>query len=160
MTKSYTRIFFRKMQKSKNWSHSIQKSTVFHRFQRSWPKNEVFSVLWLQFSAFFCTFINNEPEYINPSGHFIFYEIFLARTFFYLWHCAIKKRTFFAASLHPCIFSYFIWWGNIRDVFRFSHRGGFFLFFLSAKGTEGGGSQKVDFFYWRLTVNGLKRAKH
>ena len=41
----------------------------------------VFSVLWIHFFTFF-TFLKNTPEYIDPSGHFVFYEILCSSTFF------------------------------------------------------------------------------
>ena len=59
------------------------KETFFERFWRNLPKTCFSDFRSCDFIfKFFCTFLKNAPEYIDPSGHFVLYEV-LCRFFFF-----------------------------------------------------------------------------
>ena len=64
------RIFEEIEKKRKKLSHRNGK-TSFLVYNLKFFKNYAFWVLWLQF-YFFCNFLKNAPEYIYPSGNFVF----------------------------------------------------------------------------------------
>ena len=67
------RRIFEKIAKKSNWSHKIQKSIIFWVIYQKGR----FPVLHFNFN-----FLNITPEYIDPSGHLVFYEILRSSNFF------------------------------------------------------------------------------
>ena len=51
------------------------------------PFSDKLAKKWISFGPetefFFCVFLKNAPEYIDPSGHLIFYEIFCSSNFLF-----------------------------------------------------------------------------
>ena len=46
----------------------------------------------------FLKFLKNDPEYIDPSGHFVFYDIFWNSNYYYSFSSMVEKLNLFAIN--------------------------------------------------------------
>ena len=70
----------------------FEKNEKKSKFKSQYPNKHLFSLFsekltkkWSFFRSGYFNFLKNAPEYIDPSGHLIFYEVFCSEIFFLLF---------------------------------------------------------------------------